>query len=111
MNGDKIDVMNNEYDDKTDTWISAEGTAKAYDNNGHLGVRFSIFAPYGDYEVVETDYETYSLVYGCTKFFGRSDELIWVLTRAPTVDDSTLIHLQQVLEEQLPSFIPEIDFL
>ena len=46
----------------------AEGWAKFRGNEteGKLGVKFSMFQPsYANYDIVDTDYETYVLIYHC----------------------------------------------
>ena len=47
---------------------------------GYLNVFF--FAGYGgEYSIIDTDYTSYSIVYGCTQFGPFKSELTWVLVR------------------------------
>ena len=66
----------------------AEGVARPKDPNsdeGRIQVRFSKFSPWGDYQVVKTDYDSFSIVYSCTNavFDVVKFDLAWVLTRKP----------------------------
>ena len=78
-----VQVLNQEYIVDDGEVTSALGQARcSSDVSGQCQVRFSQFAPWGDYRVVSTDYETYSIVYGCSSFFGAfSYEYLWVLSR------------------------------
>ena len=66
----------------------AEGWAKfrGSESEGKLGVKFSSFQPsYANYDVVDTDYETYALIYHCHEgVLSGYTELAWVLTREPS---------------------------
>ena len=59
-------------------------------NEGALGVKFSDWMPFwGSYNILDTDYETYTIVYSCmSAFWGwYSDEYFWILTRDPLSED------------------------
>lgn len=44
-------------------------------------------APYADYWVLETDYETYTLIYSCINVLDVSHlDFSWILSRKPTLD-------------------------
>ena len=54
------------------------------ENEGRLGVKFSKWQPFwAKYDVIDTDYETYALVYSCTDaaLYGDKSEYAWILTR------------------------------
>ena len=75
-------------------------------------VAFSKFQPWGDYRVLATDYETFSVVYS------KSDrlmnkilrfEFMWILTREPMEIDSPSwkemkAKTDQIIKEKLPEF-------
>ena len=58
-----------------------------------LDVEFSPFAPKGVYEIAATDYDSYSIIFSCSKtpLFGGS--LVWIVTRSKVIDDSTWTNL------------------
>merc|ERR1712046_55719 len=111
----KLTVMNNEYFFDKEEWGGASGTARHVDNgtDGHLEVKFNIFSPWGPYNLVETDYETYSLVYGCIKsnITGKSNEQMWILSRTPELPEETLDHIKSVVQEKIPSMYPIEDYM
>ena len=59
---------------------------------GTLGVKFSVFQPfYGNYNVLETDYESFTIVYSKSDGCLGSREYCWLLTREPLDKDSDKI--------------------
>lgn len=76
---------------------AAIGTAFTTSNPNQLLVSFTTgFASKitaGDYEVIDTDYKSYALVYSCTSFLGWSYEYFWVLSRTPQLDSATFQRL------------------
>jgi len=74
--------------DKSGKTVEATGDAYIPDKNdaGKLKLRFSSSAPYGDYWIVDTDYDNYTLIYSCTDFIVTHLELAWVLTRDKEID-------------------------
>lgn len=57
----------------------------------HCAVKFKWFVPQGDYRVVSTDYENYSVVYSCSKVFGvYRVEFAWILGRIADISSSVL---------------------
>ena len=56
------------------------------DTMGNCNVKF-LWWPEGNYQVMDTDYDTYSLVYGCDTWFGLYwTTNAWLLSRQPTLD-------------------------
>ena len=76
--------------------ISAEGEAVLVDNF-KLEVQFgeNPFSKLikGDYQILRTDYENYSLVYSCTDLYLAKMELFWVLSRKTQLDEGVLNEL------------------
>ncbi|XP_060595398.1 apolipoprotein D-like [Ruditapes philippinarum] len=86
--------------DKVDTII---GEAVVQDN-AKLGVRFSEFAPYGDYWVLSTDYINYSVVWSCSESpkgaIQFNSQYLWVLTRTREgVSEAELKRILGILED------------
>ncbi|HEY7772429.1 MAG TPA: lipocalin family protein [Marinagarivorans sp.] len=80
-----IKVINRGFNTKKQTWSEAQGKAKFAEdrNTGYLKVSF--FGPfYGSYVVVElADDYSYSMVTGPDR------DYLWILSRTPTMDEST----------------------
>ena len=43
-----------------------------------------------NYNVVSTDYENYTIVYGCSDKSSGKQEDAWIMTRTPTIDSEKL---------------------
>lgn len=54
-------------------------------------------SPPGPYWVLSTDYEGHSLVYSCKDNGLVSRELVWILSRGPTLPEETLQELEGIL--------------
>merc|ERR1719350_830500 len=106
------------YDENNDPWpISvcnrANGDdcnvkAKAqFDSEGNGHVKFN-FYPEGNYQVLLTDYVSFSLVYGCdqwvSRFFPFYSQQAWILARERTLDLETVESIEQVLDEKVGDF-------
>ena len=59
--------------------------------------QIGIITTRGNYWVLDTDYNNYSLVYSCSKMVGIKIENAWILSRQPTLDASTINRLQNLL--------------
>ena len=100
--------------------IKTHGEATYQDqkvHDAHLKVRFSKFQPWGSYNVLSTDYETYSLVYQCDNFLLDQTKLehLWLLTRKPldfkNSDDAAEIErLTGIAKEFVGKNVPYWDF-
>ena len=66
-------------------------------------MRFSPYAPLGDYKVVSTDYENYSIVYSCTDVLVGKFDLFWVLTRDQDLKPEVEAIVTKVFAEKLPT--------
>lgn len=85
----KVKVVNSGVHDGERT--KREGEAYCTDNEGQCYVRFSPKAPYGDYEVIDTDYENYSIVYSCQDYLMFHVKYGWVLSRDTEFDGEKLL--------------------
>ena len=72
--------INSQYNDD-DKFVDAI-RGKAWFNGAQGSVKFLWWIPAGDYRVLETDYDSYSIVYSHEKILGLfSYECAWILTR------------------------------
>ena len=88
--GNFIEVNNNEYDRVGARFPSGDpsdpGTAQCSNfRSGLCQVKFFPLSPWSDYSVMETDYTTRTVVYGCDTFGGGAIKFdwLWTLTRTP----------------------------
>ncbi|XP_062621088.1 apolipoprotein D-like [Saccostrea cucullata] len=59
-----------------------------------LGVKFSSWAPYGRYWILDTDYTTHTLIYSCTDILGIFHfTYAWILGRERTMDQAVVDRL------------------
>ncbi|XP_028831420.1 apolipoprotein Da, duplicate 2 [Denticeps clupeoides] len=81
------------------TISSIEGTAKPTDPSepAKLEVTFFPGAPAGNYWVLKTDYDNYTLVYGCSNLGGVYANYAWILSRSRTLPEETVAELRATL--------------
>lgn len=85
---------------------SALGEATPTTNPNKFEVVFgdSIFSKFskGDYQVMHTDYDYFSVVYSCTSFLGVAKaEFVWILSRHQTIDAELHSKLVNYIESEL----------
>ena len=90
-----IEVNNIEYDIDGARFPRGDptnpGTAQCSNfRSGLCQVKFFPLSPWSDYSILETDYTTRSIVYGCDTFLGGAIKFdwLWTLTRDPLAIDS-----------------------
>ena len=116
-NEQEINVANTEYlgpgkGKNGDGHSQALGMAKCSGwRKARCAVRFIFFQPWGDYRVLATDHETYSIVYSCTRLFMGvyNADLLWVLTRQPlergTPEHNEMLKkVDAILDKKLPGY-------
>ena len=59
---------------------------------------------FGDYRVLDTDYDTFSVVYSCTPYLFFKEENVWILTRARTPDASVISIAENIVKAKLPKY-------
>ena len=103
-----IRVRNNEYLEDTQEWGGGTGKAFVVDpsqNEGYLKVKFVPFVPAGDYKVLGTDYDNYTVIYTCNGFLGMYNiEYVWILTRDTNPSDDVLNTAMDVVREKVPLY-------
>ena len=79
-----------------------KGSAKC--NGPHCKVGFFLFLD-GDYRVLDTDYENYSVVYSCSQsFIFIKTEYIWILTRDPKPAASVISTAENVIKSKVSDY-------
>lgn len=91
-------------------WSDVTGTAVQADSgDASLVVTFGDHVPSSggkpNYTVLDTDYETYSIIYACGGFLNlASFDFLWIMGREKTLDDATMMSLLSKIEEKLPHY-------
>ena len=74
-------------------------------------MRFSMFAPWGDYRVLYTDYTSVVVVYSCSRLLMGmySLDYVWVLTREilplnSAAHSEMLDRVTKIIEEKVPNY-------
>ena len=64
----------------------------------HLNLQFPNI-PAGSYQVLDTDYDGYTLIYSCSQIvpYLVKQELTWILSRTPTLSEQKRDELRQLL--------------
>jgi len=90
------------------------GRAVKTDNEFRFKVSFSdtfwgkLFK--GDYQVVDTDYDSYAIVYSCTNLVFAKSEFYWVLSRTKEVSEETLVDLTSYVETKFNKTLKHFRF-
>lgn len=83
-----VKVLNKGYKTADKEWSEAEGKAYFVGNSDEGFLKVSFFGPfYGSYIVMDTDYETYTMISGPDLSY------FWILARTPTLDETVLNRL------------------
>ncbi|XP_071958209.1 apolipoprotein D-like [Antedon mediterranea] len=92
-----VNVLNSGYF-PGEGYQSAVGDAKPDPNNpAKLGVKFSRLQPRGKYWVLDTDYDTYTLVHSCTAILDENIQFNWVLVRDSSLSTGDASKIQPQL--------------
>ena len=83
-----VKVINRGFDTESGKWKEAEGKAYFVENPDTGFLKVSFFGPfYGAYVVIDTDYETYTMISGPDRSY------FWILSRTPQLDPQIQSHL------------------
>merc|ERR1740131_826284 len=55
--------------------------------------------PEAPYQIIDTDYETYSCVYSCLEYYGFRAEFAWVFGRRPSIEASAVQKCHQTFRD------------
>ena len=107
--GAGLSIQNSGYGIKNG-WNIATGSATpaGEPGTGSLKVAFEGMPEIDDepnYTVLDTDYDTYSIVYSCGNFYGLfTFDLLWVLARENTFSADANSVVAGIIAEKLPSY-------
>ena len=73
------------------------------EDDGSCYVKFWWY-PEGSYQVLDTDYDTYAVVYGCDNWFFFYTHQAWLLSRSNTASTSTINTAKSVLSSKVGDF-------
>jgi apolipoprotein D and lipocalin family protein len=59
---------------------------------------FDLFPVTGNYNVIETDYNSFAIIYSCTDYFFFKKEYAWVLSRTRSIEADKIKILVQKLK-------------
>ena len=109
MNDDgSIRVLNNDYEEDKSEWGGGVGRATIVDpskNEGYLKVKFVKLQPAGDYKVLETDYENYTVIYTCAGIPHLYNiEYVWILTRDINPSEEVINMALDAIAEKVPEY-------
>ena len=88
------------------TQLNPNGTIESAFANGtcngaQCGIKFEqqpTWTPKGDYRVLDTDYESYSVVYSCSDVLGFGKfHYVWVLTRDQVISEAIKLKATSIL--------------
>ena len=81
------------------------------DGNGNCNVKFWWY-PEGDYVVLDTDYTSYALVYGCDNWGLFHTKQAWILSRTTTLPTATTDAIKQTLIDKTGGFyVPDAQWV
>merc|ERR1712070_80266 len=99
----QLDVNNRNMKDDG-SLSTTDGTSWARcDDKGNCNVKFWCY-PEGNYQVLATDYTSYSLVFGCDTWFGLFwTNNAWILSRTKTMTQANIDAIQAQLTAKVPT--------
>ena len=101
-----VSVNNQKYEYENDTvtnTLKSNGDSNLvarFDADGNGKVRSSIY-PEGNYQILDTDYNNYTIVYGCDDWFFSFTREAWILSRTPRLDQKYIDIAMNIIEKKV----------
>ncbi|XP_076466201.1 apolipoprotein D-like [Babylonia areolata] len=94
-----IEVYNRGLENGTEVRAVGDAYCPNTDHPANLLVRFAAGTPYGKYNVIDTDYDTYTLIYSCESILGVAHiEFAWILARERQINQTLTDRLMNELK-------------
>uniref|UniRef100_A0A7S3FSK0 Lipocalin/cytosolic fatty-acid binding domain-containing protein n=1 Tax=Strombidium rassoulzadegani TaxID=1082188 RepID=A0A7S3FSK0_9SPIT len=115
-NDDGTFRVDNTYQEDKNHWFSSTsyftdrtgitGLAKCDEGVGSCYVSFfnKAFSDKPNYTVVDTDYDSYSIVYSCQP--KTQKQIVWILSRTPELEEQTFKQTLSTIHQKIPNFDP-----
>ena len=71
-----------------------------FDDKGNGNVKFWWY-PEGNYQVLDTDYNNYAIVYGCDDWYYSYTREVWLLSRTPRLDEHYVDYAKSIIETKV----------
>lgn len=103
LNDNEFSVLNTEISKEDGSLVERHANMKLYDQKKpfNYGIKFFDLQPRADYQIFDTDYDKYAIVYSCTNLVFAKYELIWIMSRETEMDKDMLEKLTQRIEKDL----------
>jgi len=103
LNDNEYQVLNTEISKEDGTLNTRHASMKLYNikNPFNYGIKFFDLQPRADYQIFDTDYKNFAIVYSCTNLLFAKYELIWIMSRQPEMDKNILENLTVRIEKEL----------
>ena len=94
------------------TYFTLSGSATCLTTQAECWVTFNLggnrpdtTAEKANYNIIQTDYENYTVIYACSDtWYGSKQESAWILTRTPTITAERYKTYENILTSAIPSY-------
>ncbi|CDW71967.1 apolipoprotein d-like [Stylonychia lemnae] len=98
-----LSVYNRGLDGHDSHVVDFHGSATCAGGEARCKVKFNAFIS-GDYRVIATDYQNYSLVVSCQNNIFSNFEIVWILSQQKTISEDKLQEVKTILAKELPNY-------
>lgn len=102
LNENEYKVLNTEIA-KDGSLTERHASMKLYDSKNpfNYGIKFFDLQPRADYQIYDTDYKNYAIIYSCTNLLFAKYELVWIMTRETVMAKEMMEQLTKRIENEL----------